>query len=129
LRQTHDTWYDTFSTPPIYVTKCFMFAFFNIAQPIGKLFHSWRKPFPLSFNLYTFIFFVLNLTIIRCVVLNLKTKVLYRIKIDRVYLFCFKNLKEKQEGHNGPESLTRNNRFSVLECQYILILDLSLEYV
>jgi hypothetical protein len=33
--------------------------------------------------------------------------------------------KSKQEGHDDPESLTRNNCFSVLECQYILILNLS----
>jgi hypothetical protein len=30
-----------------------------------------------------------------------------------------KKLKKKQEGHDGPESLTRNNCFSVLECQYL----------
>jgi hypothetical protein len=34
------------------------------------------------------------------------------------------NIKYKQEGHDGTESLTRNNCFSVLECQYILILNL-----
>jgi hypothetical protein len=36
--------------------------------------------------------------------------------------------KQKQEGHDGPESLTRNNCFSVLEiihCQYFLIFNLS----
>jgi hypothetical protein len=44
-----------------------------------------------------------------------------------------KNKKQKknkqQEGHDGPESLIRNNCFSVLGCQYILILNLSIEYV
>jgi hypothetical protein len=38
----------------------------------------------------------------------------------------------RQDGHDGPESLTRNNCFSVLEiihCQYFLIVNLSIEYL
>jgi hypothetical protein len=43
-----------------------------------------------------------------------------RNALDKIYI---------QEGHGGPDSLTRNNCFSVLEYQYILILNLSIEYV
>jgi hypothetical protein len=50
-------------------------------------------------------------------------------KIEREHKNQMKQMKLKQEGHDGPESLTRNNCFSVLECQYILILNLSIEYV
>jgi hypothetical protein len=44
----------------------------------------------------------------------------------------WKTSVDKQEGHDGPESLTRNNCFSVLEIihrQYFLISNLSIEYV
>jgi hypothetical protein len=59
----------------------------------------------------------------------------YRSKLEIANLYQVKGNnfnKIEQEGHDGTESLTRNNCFSVLEIihwQYFLILNLREEYV